>query len=99
MNPAKAKRPRLQNGVLMPTASSIRYDSYRSAKTTKEFFRFHCGTEAEKRRDFYHDVRSAVFTFDQDMYAKMRFLFAVDTPPPDIPAGEAAYYMLVTSGM
>ena len=33
------------------------------------------------------------------MYAKMRFLFVIDTPPPDIPAGKGSYYMLVTPGM
>ena len=67
-DPTKAKLPLRRNGILVPTKSSQRYDSYSSATTTKQYFERHCGTAGEARRDFYHDLRHRVFTITDDTY-------------------------------
>ena len=98
-DPTKAKLPLRRNGVLVPTKSSIRYDSYSSATTTKQYFEQHCGTAGEARRDFYHDLRHQVFTITDGTHAKMHFLFAHNLPVVDTFTGNNEFVNLLTEGM
>jgi hypothetical protein len=98
-DPSKAKLPITRFGVVVHTASSQRYDVYKSASTSKEYFEVHPGSAAEARADFYNDIRKGVFIFTDSAYSKMRFLFTTDSALEHVPVGERAYHSLVTNGM
>ena len=96
---SKAKMPIIRNGEPVPTSSSRRYDVYKAATTTHDYFAIHPGSAAEARADFYNDIRHGVFVFTDDTYAKMRFLFTTEASVDYVPEGEREYHSLLTFGM
>ena len=84
----KAKLPRQVNGRYRHTESSKRYQPYKNATTTRDYFLSHSGSEAEKRKYFYHDCRHRIFQFTDDTYAHMHFLFTYDLPAVDTFTGD-----------